>query len=309
MTRDQLRDAAASMLGFPDYSKARPDQLWIARAVVRAVYKAFQPDDDSRAVWAEKSFGLFMPAPVSLSIGVTQGSSSFTHTDGCPDEKYRGSYVIIGDRYYTYAERTDAANGEFAEPYEGVTGTITAKFYHNSVALDDTVFSVMAHPQMIGHGTLAEISSKRQELELTGLVRNDYIPSNGAAYYNTVSVQSSINTGTPQVYFIDDTMMGSSFARRFVTHPLPDKQFSINARASIAPTIPAAGEVPFPGPADFADVVLIPILEMICSSSKRYSGKNQRELGKEEASAFGLLRRFSRPQKRKNSRVRVRRGY
>ncbi len=309
MTRDELRDAAAEMLGFPNYSQARPDQTWIARAVVRAVYKAFQPDDDSRAVWAEKSFGLYLPAPVSVSIVVTQGSTDFTHSDDIPEEQYRGSYVIIGDRYYTYAERTDATNGKLSEPYEGTTGTVNATFYHNSVVLDERVFSVMAHPQMVGHGALAELSSKRQELRLRGLVRDDYWPLDGSAYYNTTTVKSSINTGTPQVYFIDDTMMDSSISRRFVVHPLPSQQFSINARASIAPTIPAEGDIPFPGPDDMADVILIPILEKVCSSSKRYSGKNKRELAEEEAEAFGLLRRFSRPQKRKNSRMRTRRGY
>ena len=103
--------------------------------------------------------------------------------------------------------------------------------------------------------------------------------------------------------------MGSEYARRFTVHPLPNQQHSIGLRASVSPTIPTTGDVPFPGPADMAEVVLVPILEKICSSSKRYTGKNQREIAEEYGSALRTLRRFGRSQKRRPIRLRLRPGY
>jgi len=313
MTRDELRDAAAQMLGFPSYAQSRPEQSWIARAVTRAVYKAFQPEDDTRTRWAERTFGLHLPGAITASIGVTQGGIGFTHSDDIPASTFAGSYVVIGNTFYTFKERTDDSNGEFIEPYEGETGTVSATFYHNSITLDPSVFSVMASPELLGYGQLSEITGKRQEILARGLVYNDYWPEDGAFYYNSLAIQkgatNSLLIGTPNFYFVDDTALGDSYARRFVVHPLPQVKHSIKYRASVAPTIPATGDVPFPGPADFADVVLIPILEKICSSSKRYDGKNQRELATEYASALSTLRRFSRNQKRRPSRLRVRPGY
>ena len=103
MTLDELRDAAAQMLGFPDFASARPDQSWISRAVVRAVYKAFQPTDDTRAKWAEETFGIFLPAPQTINLDLTQGSSSFSVpisqpnalvVEGAGTEAANGIYLI-----------------------------------------------------------------------------------------------------------------------------------------------------------------------------------------------------------------------
>lgn len=414
MTRDELRDAAAQMLGFPSYAQSRPEKLWIARAVTRAVYKAFQPEDDTRTRWAERTFGLHLPGAITFDIEVTKGSTQialpqpdamvvegagwneangvfvrsgeqngkpvygglggiewletspdffewvffegvyigFDNVD-TPDQitswsnvyvppaptvrratwadidaagidrstlggtlpinTFAGSYVVIGNTFYTFKERTDDSSGEFIEPYEGESGTVSATFYHNSVTLDPSVFSVMASPELLGYGQLSEITGKRQEILARGLVYNDYWPEDGAFYYNSLAIQkgatNSLLIGTPNFYFVDDTALGDSYGRRFVVHPLPQVAHSIKYRASVAPAIPATGDVPFPGPPEFADVVLIPILEKICSSSKRYDGKNQRELATEYASALSTLRRFSRNQKRRPSRLRVRPGY
>lgn len=301
------------MLGFPDYATAKPEQSRLAKDVVRAVYEAFQPADGSRMTFAERSFGLSLPAAVTVNLSVTKGVAAFTHTGNIPDSKYRGSYVLINDYFYTFAEKTDATNGAFVEPFEGETGTVSAKFFHNSVALDSTVYSVMGSPEMLGYGKLTALTGKKQEIRFSSLVYNDYWPLDGTFYYNTLAVQRGTNNsflmGVPAFYFIDDTMMGSVFGRRMSFHPLPTEAHTVRLRAQVAPTIPASGELPFPGPSELAEVVLPPILEKIVSASKRYSGKNQRELAEEYMKALAHLKRFAKPQKERHSRIRKRHGY
>jgi len=313
MNISELRNAAARMLGFKNYAQAKPEQANINSYITRAVYKVFQPDDQTRARFAEEPFGLYLPAAVSLTLNVVEGESAFTTAGNLPLEKYIGSYVAIGNRFYTYSKRTDANNGEFVEPYDGETGTVTAKFYHNSVVLDDRVFSVMGKPQLVGYGHLSELSGKRQEIRFRSIVYNDYWPRDGTFFYNTLATQRGANNsflvGVPTFYFIDETAFNGNYLRRFTVHPLPEHKHSIGLRASVGPNIPDEGEVPFPGPDSMADVVLIPILEKICMSNERYAGKNKDAVMGEYASALATARRFNQSQKRRPSRFRVRPGY
>jgi len=314
MTLAELRNAAARMLGFKNYAQAKGEEANINSYIARAVYKVFQPDDQSRARFAEEPFGLFLPAAVSINLNVLEGQTAFS-TDGAalPESKYIGSYITVGNRFYTYSARTDATNGSFVEPYDGESGVVTAKFYHNSIALDDRVFSIMGKPQLVGYGNLSELSGKRQEIKFRSIVYNDYWPHDGSFFYNAMAVQQGINSsflvGVPAFYFIDETAFGGNYIRRFTVHPLPEQRHSIGCRASVAPAIPSEDEVPFPGPADMADVVLIPILEKICMSNERYAGKNQGAVMQEYASALATARRFNNSQKRRPVRFTVRRGY
>lgn len=437
MTRDELRDVAAQILGFKDYASAGPEKNWITRAVTRAVYRCFQPAEGTRMRWAEEGFGLHFPAPVTVDLNVVNGSSGFTRvtpqpdtmvvagagttavngvylrdgdlggfprytlvggtttqdsilytigiwfiatsgtsaytsaedpatpdlvvtwvTDGAgveplptvrratwadidaagidrttvpllgyngqtladldlpqlPDAAlYRGSYALIGDEFYTYASKADDDNGTFVEPYTGVTGTVSAQFFHNSVILDERIFSVMRSPELLGYGRLNEIAGKPQEAIFRSVVYNDYWPLDGVYFYNMSAVRHGANSrflvGTPAFYFVDDTMVGSLFGRRFVMHPLPEEAHSVRLRGSVGPSIPSTGDVPFPGPADLAEVCLLPILEKLCSSSKRYSGKNQRELAEEYAAAMRMLAGFGKGQNRRPTRTKVKPGY
>lgn len=441
MTRDELRDVAAQILGFKDYASAGPEKNWIARAVTRAVYRCFQPAEGTRMRWAEEGFGLHFPAPVTVDLSVVNGSRSFSRVLPLPDAMvvegagttalnkvyprdgdyngnplytrevpsipspvdayirktgtswaigtpdldteyygsnaatpdlvetwtfnntgpippgeiwvqgpaptvrratwadidaagidratvpllpdnqpqlpdaalYRGSYALIGDEFYTYASKADAYEGTFVEPYTGATGTVSAQFFHNSVILDERIFSVMRSPELLGYGRLNEIAGKPQEAIFRSVVYNDYWPLDGVYFYNMSAVRHGANSrflvGTPAFYFVDDTMVGSVFGRRFVMHPLPEEAHSVRLRGSVGPSIPSTGDVPFPGPADFAEVCLLPILEKLCSSSKRYTGKNQRELAEEYAAAMRTLAGFGKGQNRRPTRTKVKPGY
>jgi hypothetical protein len=132
-------------------------------------------------------------------------------------------------------------------------------------------------------------------------------------YYNSTRIRHGANSrfliGTPAFYFIDDTMMAGRFGRRFMVHPLPEETFSVRARASVAPTIPDSGEVPFPGPSEMADVCLVPVLEKLVSTNKRYSGKNQREIADEYVAAIKMLKTYSQGQKRRPTRTRPKHGW
>lgn len=318
MTRDELRDVAAQLLGFPSYDSSGPEKSWISRAVTRAVYRCFQPVEGNRMRWAEEGFGLHLPAPITLTLGVTNNSRDFSYTaspPSLPDASiFRGSYVLIGQEFYTYAESSENGEaGKFVEPYAGATGVVSAQFFHNSVMLDDRIFSVMRSPELLGYGRLNEIAGKPQEAIFRSVVYNDYWPLHGVYFYNTSAVQYGANSrflmGTPAFYFVDDTMVGGLFGRRFVVHPLPEEAHSVRLRGSVGPSIPPTGQVPFPGPSDFAEVCLIPVLEKICSSSKRYAGKNQRELSEEYAAAIRMLLSFSKAQNRRPTRTRLKPGY
>lgn len=314
MNFSDLRDIAAQFIGYPDYNQARPDQSWIDRVAKRAVYQAFQPEDNVRARWAEETMGIAVPAELTLGITVTQGSKDFTVSGGVlPLSDYLGSFVLLDNTFYTYAARASDTGGSLVEPYNGISTTTTARFFHNSIRLDDRVVSVLAAPELLGYGNLSELAGKRSEVVFRSIVFNDYWPHDGAFYYNFLAIQrghqSNMLVGVPNFYFIDDTSPNGEYFRRMVLHPLPQQAHSVRLRASVYPKIPMEGAIPFPGPPEFADVVLVPILEKICSSNKRFAGRNQREIAAEYATALNTLRQFSRSQKRRPTRITLRRGY
>jgi hypothetical protein len=313
MTLNELRDVAAQFLGYPDYQGARPDQLWITRAVKRAVYQTFQPEDNTRARWAEEILGVKVPGELVLDVTITQGSKTITTAGELPTNDYAGSFVLIGNDFYTYAGRTSETEGSIVEPFEKVSQTVSARFFHNSIALDSRVVSVLAKPELIGYGNLNELSGKRGEIAFRSIIYNDYWPHDGAFFYNSLAIQrgaqNNMLIGVPNFYFIEDTSPNGDYFRRIVLHPLPQEAHTIRVRASVFPQIPEEGKIPFPGPDEFADVILVPILEKVCSSSKRYAGRNQREIAAEYATALNTLRQFSRSQKRRPTRITLRRGY
>lgn len=87
---------------------------------------------------------LSLAAPTSITIGVTQGLTTFTGYSIASDDQYC-TIRIDGDG----VDNQLIADGTLLHPYAGPTGTATATIYHDAIALDDTYAAIASNPRYL----------------------------------------------------------------------------------------------------------------------------------------------------------------
>jgi len=87
---------------------------------------------------------LSLAAPTAITIGVTQGFTTFTGYSITSEDQYC-TIVIDGDA----VDNQVIADGTLLHPYAGPTGTATAIIYHDAIALDDTYAAIISNPRYL----------------------------------------------------------------------------------------------------------------------------------------------------------------
>jgi hypothetical protein len=85
---------------------------------------------------------LSLAAPTAITIGVTQGLTTFTGYSITSDDQYC-TIRIDGDG----VDNQVIAAGTLLHPYAGTTGTVTATIYHDAIALDETYATIVSNPR------------------------------------------------------------------------------------------------------------------------------------------------------------------
>lgn len=87
---------------------------------------------------------LSLATPTAITIGVTQGLTTFTGYSIASDDQYC-TIRIEGDG----VDNQLISDGTLLHPYAGPTGTASATIYHDAVALDDTYAAIASNPRYL----------------------------------------------------------------------------------------------------------------------------------------------------------------
>lgn len=300
------------MWGFESFSDLlAQDQADIDSFINAALFDCYAPVDGTRPMWPEAYYTGILKAPVVVSLGLTNGSKTVTGYSF--ETAFLGSFVKIGERFYR-----SAAAGELLQPWDGATGTYDATVYFNAFALPWQVIEIAGTPNILGVGLLAPLPNQDAELGLRTEPAYDFYPPGSRLVFsaprNTFRQSIYFDTGDPRYYHIDQAGVGATFAvgNRLHVYPIPEKVYTFELRASVAPNpLTQDADIP-PMPAQSVDNILLPIIrEKIAmnSSNRRYTGPNVSLLVSQANDARKQLQSLRRVQRETGRRVTVKRGW
>lgn len=268
----------ARLSGFDTAAELARD-LYLAKQCINEVYlECYAPNDDGvRPPWAVLSKGIQFAAPVTTTIGVTQGSTTFTGYS--PSATKIGSIVQIGSNFYTYAGSTGGSQ-KFVEPVLESTGSLSATFFHNSYPLDASIVQVLKAPELIGVGPLSPFLDRHEMLAYRACFRGDFVPEAGGGYDPSPSWSwsgTTYNSGQPEFYLATGATLltDAAYACRFVVYPLPDRLCDVFLQAHYLPTsLDADADVPRMPAAKVIEILLPLVREKWALEYHRYTGEN-----------------------------------
>lgn len=287
------------------------DDLYLAKQVINEAYlECYQPPEGGCPPWARYPEGLQFAAPVTATIGVTQGSKIFTGYT--PATSKVGSVVRIGNNWYTYAG-LDGSDQKLVEPVQEATGSTVATFYHNSYPLSAALVQVMQSPVLLGFGPLSPFGSKQEQIIHQASFRGDFVPAQGAGF----SPQAigwgwggmAFDVGQPMYYRADAATLlaTAAYATRFVVYPLPSQICTVTLEAHWLPTsLSADADLPRMPAAKIYELLLPIAREKWALTFKKYAGDNKDALVMAADRARRQLALLANPQQDRPQRVRAR---
>lgn len=308
----QLQTALASMWGYNDPAELLDQDLVDIKAWINAAYfDCFAPVDGSRAWWPEQNHSDIIKAPVVAALTFIQGSkvvSGYAFED-----KYAGSYVRVGDKWFRYAGKIVTAGPVttyyLVEPWADADGTFDATIYHNAVALPWNVVETAGKPTILGLGALEPMPGPDGETTLRTAPSVDFSPEARFARNRFTQAWNYYDVGDPRWYFIDQSSVSPVFAigNRFHVFPIPENVFTFTLRACIVPlALDANGDIPTL-PAQSVDNILLPIAkERLAENTtgRRYTGPLQ-PITRAADRARAQLKSMHRTQRDTASRMRL----
>lgn len=249
----QIQDSLASMWGgFAASELVAQDLTDIKDWINAAYFDIYAPADGKRAWWSTQTHSDMVKAQVSATLGVTHGSKVVTGY--AFEDKYAGSFVRIGDRFFRYSGSTTAGmvtTYYLVQPFPGETGSYAATIYHNAVALPWNVIEVSGTPNLLGVGLLAPLPDPDSELQLRTEPAFDFTPkfnrSPFAQHRKQFSQQTYFDTGDPRFYHIDQASVAPTYAvgNRFHIYPIPEIAYTFELVANVVPAaLEADADVP-----------------------------------------------------------------
>lgn len=304
-----LRDALASMWGHEWSDLDTRDQADIDSWINAAYFSCYMPPRGKRFGWAEQYQSFNVLAPVTVTLGMTNGSEKVTGY--AFSATYAGSLVKIGDRFYRFGG-IKSSEYYLVQKWDGATGNQTATVYFNAFALPWNVTEVCEAPSILGVGPLTPIPGPEAEIAMRSGPGFDFQPRRGRAPFAytrpTFDPNMFVDVGSPVYYHIDGASVGPDYnvGNRFHLYPLPDRAYTIDLRADIVPDALSDGNVTPLLPAKSIDNILLPIArEKLAKNTagRRFTGPNVSLIMDEAREARDTLARLAVPQRSKNKQI------
>lgn len=280
---DYLRLQLAGMVSTKTFALLSATEQADADAVINQAYRECYSDrNGKRPKWATKPFAYRAPAQVTFTATLTQGATSLGTPSATPDVNFAGSYVKIGERWFTYAG-LDGSTHRLVEPWPDATGVQTLVMYHNSRLLPTDYVDICEKPAIVGRGKLMPMQSQEAEMEYRSGYR-DFGARPGAGYQSQgdYGLSASMETGNPLWYYVDATSVGVTYdaRHRICLYPLPDTtDRTITSRYYFIPALLSSGATMPELPADVVVDILLPIARALWAMTcKRYAGTNVQAL-------------------------------
>lgn len=313
----QLKTALSSMWGYEDPADLLAQDLADIESFINGAYfDCYAPADGTRPWWPEQYHSDIIKAAVSTNLTLTQGSKAVTGF--AFEQKYAGSFVKIGEKWYRYAGNTAGPVYNLVQPWDQASGTYAATIYYNAVALPWNVIELAGVPSLLGVGLLTPLPDPDAELNLRSEPGFDFHPRDGRSTFaqtrRNFSIAAYLDTGDPRHYHIDQASVAPTFAvgNRIHFYPIPEIGYTFDLRANIVPNaLSADGDTP-ELPAQAVDNILLPIAReklVELSAGRRYTGPNVQLIARAADRAREQLKSLRRVQRDVAGSFRVRRGW
>lgn len=209
---------------------------------------------------------LYLNAPETISLAVTNGSADVTGYTFTADQTYR-TIRIAGDN----VDNQVVGDTELLHPYEGTTGTVSAVIYCDAISIPEPYEMMIGDPRVIESNRIVRNNDNFEGYGMPHGYRNVCEPR----FYRMESNAMNQNPPAPAVI-------------RFDT--LPDKAYRMESRFMLAPariTFPdllsAVNDVPIR--AELVEAYLLPIARGILSFSSLWRNKEEKIAARNSAEA------------------------
>jgi hypothetical protein len=324
MTLTEIRNQAAKGLGQEAYADLlTQDQVDVDGLIHEAYLECYSPvaPHNTRGEWTVRYHSDLLKTPVTVTLGLTNGSKDMTVTGVTMEAKYIGSFIKIQDRWYRYAGAVSGTE-KLLQPWDGDTGNYPATVYYNAVALPAACAKVIERPSILGMGELwpmpgpeAEIMIRSEPAYDFSSYRNRLSPAVRRSQFSRVLSQ---DTGDPVFYHVDSGSLTETFAptKRFHVFPVPDRQCTLEMRMHILPARMTGGsDVPaLPGDTatvDIAQTILLPLVRervALLDNGRRFTGDLKATMRAAEL-AREQLSKLTKPQRDGGEHIRLARGW
>lgn len=297
----------AYMSGRQAVSGLDAGDLALAKQCINEAYlDCYMNPGGTRPRWALQSLGIQFRAPISTTLGVTQGSTTVTGYSFPTDTV--GSIVQIGSSYYTYAGLSGSTE-KLVEPVLEATATYAVTIYHNCYPLSAAIIEVEGDPLVLGWGILTPMNSRGEQARWQQILYGDFTPHAGGGAYMTGGYwPGGLNypTGTPLYYRVENGPLigGNAIKCLFIIEPMPTAITTVQLQAWVVPT-ELSGDTDVPVlPAALSTRILLPLCrERWALIYKKYTGDNQQALVRKAGIAREILNRMSGGQRQRPVRT------
>lgn len=300
-----LQLSLARLSGHASVTVMPPGDLALAQQCINEAYtEVFIPQETTaRPRFARKTLGFQFSAPVTVTLGLTLGSTAitgFTFPAGT-----EGSKLQLGDKFFGYAGQDSGNVYRLIEPWDQPTGSYTGTFFHSSYTFDASIIELLEAPEVLGWGPLSPMSGRETDILYRSNYFDGFRPLPGYGYQRATSMVfggQTYDSGQPMFYFINgETYLDTAaMVLRMEVRPLPGMVVTGNVSVFMAPPVLSADSDKPRLPADLVNCVLLPIIRgRWAMTYKKYSGENIKELAMMAESAKAQLRSLSNNQRRR----------
>jgi len=198
---------------------------------------------------------IYLAAPVTISLGVTQGSAEITGHDFTTDQLYC-TVRLDGDDI----DNQIIGENELLHPYTGATGTVSATVYHDATAIPEPYDELVGNPR---------IMETRRELFPFDPPAEQWIRRHVCEprFYHVEPNARNRNPPAPSVIRMD-ALPGTAYRLT--------SQFTMGPARVAFTDLLTSESVDVPIRAEYVETYLLPVCRGILSSSERWKSKDSR---------------------------------
>lgn len=206
--------------------------------------------------------GIYLAAPVTISLGVTQGSAEITGYDFTEDQLYC-TIRIDGDDI----DNQVIGENEVLHPYTGETGTVSATVYYDAATVPEPYDEIVGNPRIV---------ETRRELFPFNPPAEEWIRRHVCEprFYHVEPNARNQNPPAPSVIRMD-ALPGSAYRLT--------AQFTLSPARVSFPDLLTSESSELPIRAEYVETYLLPICRGILSSSERWKSPDSRTAAKNDA--------------------------
>jgi hypothetical protein len=207
----------------------------VRRALVRAMNEALEELFELNPQLFKREVGATVLAPVTGTVGVTQGDTAVTSPTFTGSPALHGNTILIAGQTEHNAISTEGSDYKLLFPYTGPTGTQPATLYGDVLLLDAAYSKPLSPVWLSNIRILDPLAGKADFLGYDP--RQDLNSDWGRQPYGSSRFPRAPLVAQPEAYFAEThtALAGNLSQIRLALTPIPERQYSLRFDAGVRP--------------------------------------------------------------------------